>query len=138
MILKNYKPQKLSKYEKIIFRSYCAEYTKFLVDNECEMYRILRKNSQKTLHTRKSLKKKMSNENISDKVYLARLNGDTAQIPAIPVLNKNIYNRPSKIIIIRKNFIALLHLQNTTQKARSKYRLQRRKGIMASDSLKST
>lgn len=58
MIIKNYKPQKLSKYEKIIFRSYCADYTKFLVNNECEIFRIFHEKLPKALHTRKSLKKK--------------------------------------------------------------------------------
>jgi len=56
---------------------------------------------------------------------------------AIPVLNKNTYNRRSKIRIFRNNFIALLYLQNTNQKACFEYWLQRMKGIITSNSLKS-
>ena len=56
---------------------------------------------------------------------------------AIPVLNKNTYNRRSKIRIFRNNFIALLYLQNTNQKACFEYWLQRLKGIITSNSLKS-
>ena len=56
---------------------------------------------------------------------------------AIPVLNKNTYNRRSKIRIFRNNFIALFYLQNTNQKACFEYWLQRMKGIITSNSLKS-
>jgi hypothetical protein len=78
MIIKNYKPQKLSKYEKIIFRSYCTNYTKFLVNNECEICRIFHEELSQDSPYKEELKEKMRNANISDKVYFARRNGDTA------------------------------------------------------------
>jgi hypothetical protein len=39
------------------------------------------------------------------------------QETAIPVLNKNTYNRRLKILIVRNHFITLLNLQNTNHKA---------------------
>lgn len=75
MIIKNYKPQKLSKYEKIIFRSYCADYTKFLVNNEFAICLIFHEELPQDSPYKEELKEKMRNENISDKEYLARLTG---------------------------------------------------------------
>jgi len=56
---------------------------------------------------------------------------------AIPVLNKNTYNRRLKIIIVRNHFSTLLYLQYTNHKARFECWLQRMKEIMTSNSLKS-
>jgi len=56
---------------------------------------------------------------------------------AIPFLNKNTFNRRLNIIIFRNNFIALSHLQNTNHKACFEYWLQRMKGNITSNSLKS-
>jgi hypothetical protein len=64
----------MSKYEKIIFRSYCSDYTKFIVNNECEICRIFHEELSQDSPYKEELKEKMRNANISDKVYFARRN----------------------------------------------------------------
>jgi hypothetical protein len=60
-----------------------------------------------------------------------------ATAAAIPVLNKNTYNRRLKILIVRNHFSTLLYLQNTNHKARFECWLQRMKEIVTSNFLKS-
>jgi hypothetical protein len=58
-------------------------------------------------------------------------------LSAIPVFNKNTHDRWLNFLIFRNHFISLSHLQNTNHKARFEYWLQRMKGIISSNSLKS-
>jgi hypothetical protein len=73
MILKNYKPQKLSKYEKIIFRSYCAYHSKTVVYKDSEIHQIFHEELPKDSPYKKELREKMLSANVSDKVYFAEV-----------------------------------------------------------------
>jgi hypothetical protein len=48
------------------------------VNNECEICRIFHEELSQDSPYKEELKEKMRNANISDKVYFARRNGDTA------------------------------------------------------------